>query len=335
MVQIIPRAPSFGEEFARNLGAGLSQGIQTGNEYASKLGLEKAKKQQEMQMLQAILGMSGGAMDSGEIGTQLQGVPESQGTPSPNKKFSQEQILAAELAHHGLGGILQNQQQSQEKADREERKMAQSNREFGHKETSKYAENLRESGEHAESILLAAEEAREALATGETGASAKNILYKYLKDKDSPLANLFLGKAGQKLSLSSKAFAGGFKGLFGSKPTQQEFFWYETILPDILKSNEVNESAVDYWTKVATIDLRKQQIYDQILEENDGYRPINIDAQVRARFKPEMDQIINEGFQLYTQSGKGKSSGQEEIRTDPSTGKRYRRGPNGEAIEVG
>lgn len=42
MVQIIPKVKSFGEEFAQNLGAGFSKGVESSQEFANKFGREFA-----------------------------------------------------------------------------------------------------------------------------------------------------------------------------------------------------------------------------------------------------------------------------------------------------
>ena len=55
MVQVLPENPSFGQQFARNLGGGLSQGLSV----AAQMGLEKQKQQQRDKVLQSLLGGSG------------------------------------------------------------------------------------------------------------------------------------------------------------------------------------------------------------------------------------------------------------------------------------
>ena len=81
--QIIPRQPSFGERLGGSLGGGLSQGIsrglETGMDYATKLGVEKAKKQEKLKLLNTIFGggLSGEAAPASKIGAELRGgIPE-------------------------------------------------------------------------------------------------------------------------------------------------------------------------------------------------------------------------------------------------------------------
>jgi len=180
----------------------------------------------------------------------------------------------------------------------QQRKSDIQEKQFGHKETTKYAENIAEDADQARNILHANKGLREAIKKGKTGLSARNAMYKYLVSQKSPFAGLFQDKDTQAVINSQKALSGGFKKLFGSKPTEREFFWYENILPDLFKSGEVNESIADYYDEIAQIMLKSQSIMDEIVKKNGGYRPIDIDSQVREKMKPELDKLVNNGEKL-------------------------------------
>lgn len=47
MVQILPEVPSFGTQFARGLGAGLSQGLGKSADFAMKMNLQQAKQKEK------------------------------------------------------------------------------------------------------------------------------------------------------------------------------------------------------------------------------------------------------------------------------------------------
>jgi len=178
------------------------------------------------------------------------------------------------------------------------KELSQKEREFEHKETSDYAKNLAENYSNAQEIKSATKEGRKAVRNKATGISPRNVMFKYLSDKKSPYAGLFQTKDTQAIISSTKALSGGFKKLFGGRPTEREFFWYENILPDLLKSGEVNEQIFDYFDRSADLMLKAQDEYDKIVKKNKGYRPIDIDVQVRDKLKPEIDKLISEGEQL-------------------------------------
>ena len=171
----------------------------------------------------------------------------------------------------------------------------QKKREFGHKETSKYAESLRESSDNAREIIDAIKEIKRIAKTGVTGVTARNLLGSFLSSKKSFLTPAFIDQDRQSLISATKSLAGGFRELFGAKPTEREFFWYENILPNLLKDAGTNIKAAEYFGKVANYKMRSQEISDEIVAANDGYRPIDIDAQVRRRLKPELESLIKEG----------------------------------------
>ncbi len=175
-------------------------------------------------------------------------------------------------------------------------------RQFGHKETAKFAEDIRGSAENAREVRQAVNEVVRLSNQGFTGLNLKNAFTKFLQDRKSFLAPAFTDKNAQSLISATKSLAGGFRELFGSKPTQSEFFWYENILPDLLKDADTNINAAQYFGKLADHKLKMQEIADEIVEENDGYRPIDLDVQVRKRMKPEIDRLVKEGEELYRAS---------------------------------
>lgn len=56
MVNIIPRAPSFAEEFARNLGAGVSQGVTSASDFAMKIAQKKHEMDLRKKLIEDIKG---------------------------------------------------------------------------------------------------------------------------------------------------------------------------------------------------------------------------------------------------------------------------------------
>lgn len=189
---------------------------------------------------------------------------------------------------------LRKEQEAEFKLHKQETQEKQ----FAHRETADYAKNIEENGMQAQQIKPAIASARKALKNKATGASARNIMYKYLVNKKSPFAGLFQTEDTQAIVTAQKALAVGFRALFGGKPTEREFFWYENILPDLLKSGEVNESILDYFERAANLQTEAQGIYDDIVKKNGGFRPIDIDMQVREKMKPLTDKIIDEGENL-------------------------------------
>ena len=189
---------------------------------------------------------------------------------------------------------LQSQRDLQFKENKEER----GEKEFAHKETFDYAKGIRDNADKGREIITAADQIEDALKKGASGGNARNIAYSYLKKKQSPLADLFLTEDMQQLISNTKTLAGGFTGLFGKQPTQKEFFWYETILPGILKDVLTNKKSTEYFKKFANLAVKSQDIYDDVVKENRGYRPIDIDLKVRERLKPFTDKLIKEGEEL-------------------------------------
>jgi hypothetical protein len=182
-------------------------------------------------------------------------------------------------------------------------KESRQEREFAHRETSKFGNEIREGENRSREIIDAVKQARNVIKKeGATGATARNIAFKYLQNKKSPFANMFQTEDTQALLSASKALAGGFRELFGARPTQAEFFWYENILPDILKDAPTNEQALKYFEKVANFNLKKADIFDNIVKKNKGFRPIDVESQVRNQMRGELNKLVEEGYRNATDS---------------------------------
>jgi len=191
---------------------------------------------------------------------------------------------------------LLQEQKTQEQAQSKERQ-------FAHKETAQYYNDLRAASEDAQKIKGAANKVRAAIKTGKTGASLKNFAISTFEKSDNPFLSS-VGKAiktkeAQDITNAQKSFASGFRPLFGARPTQAEFFWFENLLPDLLKAPEVNEASLQYFEKAGDIASRKYDVAQQIIKENNGYRPLDIEQQVNARLKPYADEIVKQGFELH------------------------------------
>lgn len=172
-------------------------------------------------------------------------------------------------------------------------------REFAHSSMADYVADVRESAKNSEEVKFAVEEVKRIANTGETGVNARNLFQEFLKGRNSFLANAFINKTQQSLISATKSLAGGFRELFGARPTQREFFWYENILPNILKDADTNIAAADYFGRVANLRVRHQEVMNEIIKENGGFRPIDLDVKTADRMKPERDRLMKEGEKLY------------------------------------
>lgn len=188
--------------------------------------------------------------------------------------------------------------QTEKKAQTEAENTSQQKRQFEHTATKEYAKGLSEAANQAREMKIAITEAKKSLKKGKTGLKPRNIIFKYLSSKRSPLAGFFQDKDTQSIVNAQKTMAGGLKNIFGARPTEREFFWYENILPDLLKSPEVNEVSMNYFEKVADLNLKAQELSDEIVKKNGGYRPIDLEEKVREQLRPEIDKLMNEGYNL-------------------------------------
>lgn len=361
MVQII-QGKSLGSSLAQGIGQGAAEGysqaLQRRHEKELMAGKEDAKLKNKLSLLvaagvisedQAADLLSKGVINpSNEMAGKLapkspfsesfQGNEEqSQGNPQENSQHMEPSLEEQERKELGLSLI----DPAYGRQKTEQRNIRGKEKRFAHSSTSKYATELEQSAKNAEEIKFATSTIRNAIRSGKTGLTAQNMAYSYLSDAQSPIAGAFQSKEAGKFNVAMKTLASGFKKIMGAKPTEREFFWYENILPGLLKSAPTNEAILDYFDHLADMDIEAQNIHDEIVKENGGYRPIDIDSQVRKRMKPILNQAINEGYALsgefdsqekvakgkektvYTEMPPAKSN-KGKILTNEDDGKRYK-----------
>lgn len=366
MAQILQRAPSFAEEFASNIGGGLSKGIEKGAAQALAMQLEKGKqkakyqgkldfynelkkqnstaenlmgsspKEKEAQFLEIAQKLeSSGVELNPQMLDQLWGemdkiAPQNQNNQQPSLQDVENDEMALTMVDPAFG-----------RQKTEQRKIRTKEKEFGHKSTEKYATELAASSKNAEEIKFATNVMRNAIRSGKTGPTAQNLAYSYLSDIKSPFAGIFQSKEAGQYNVGMKTLASGFKKIMGAKPTEREFFWYENILPGLLKQASTNEAILDYFDTLADLDIKAQEISDRIVEGNGGYRPQDLDVQIRKEMKPFLNQTINEGYALsgefekpkgkkaaaartiFTNKPVASKSNKGKILTDEDTGERF------------
>lgn len=278
MVQILGGGQTFGEQ----IGAGIGRA----GEMFAQMGMEKYKQKKESERFKEMFGKKE-KKERQEGEEKKEDQENAQEDESAYENLTPEQkAYAAEKFPHAA------RQMQEEEKSREKKKQ------FAHTSTEKYSAKLMEGAEQADEIKFATNVMRNAIRSGKTGATAQNLAYAYLNDIKSPLAGIFQSKEGGQFNVGMKTLAGGFKQLMGQKPTEREFFWYENILPGLLKNASTNEAILDYFDVLADMKLKSREAYDRIISENKGYRPIDIDKKIRDEMKPYFNQIINEGYAL-------------------------------------
>lgn len=333
MVQILPKVQGFGEKLGASIGGGFSKGFGQASEFAMKMKMEDAKLKRRMELIDKARNSSKGSpgmeesptselaspsyeelserflkivpeieeqegreltpKDLDNIWSQMSQVQESQPQQQQQEQRRQQQDpfaeaeAMAEIGEHDLARVASDKAKS-----------AQKSQQFAHSSTQKYADELRESAANAEEIKFASGVMRNVLRSGKTGPTAQNMAYAYLTDIKSPMAGMFQSKEAGKFNVAMKTLASGFKKIMGAKPTEREFFWYENILPGLLKAAPTNEAILDYFEHLADLDIKSQEIADKIVEGNGGMRPIDLDSKVRKQMKPFLNEAINEGYSL-------------------------------------
>jgi len=292
-----PEAKSL-SDVEKSVFTGLGKGIY-GETLAGKLFEELRKEKQDQDFFNMMKGVSG----EQNIDTQQpdENIPSETAQKKTGLNKQQLMMLSAhpnprysKFAETQLADIREKER-NEYNAIRDETARKQ----WAHTQTSKFGEQISDSSERAKELIDATNQIEEALAKGTTGKKARNLAVAYLTKRQSPFASLFITPDMQKILSGAKVLlGGGLKEIVGARPTEREFFWINTILPDILKDLATNEESIRYFKYIAKYNLKRQEVYDEIINENEGYRPLNIQAEVNKRLKPDLDKLIDEGYKI-------------------------------------
>jgi hypothetical protein len=189
--------------------------------------------------------------------------------------------------------------QKQKEFQFQEKKQSQSEKQFAHAQTADFAKEIRETAEKGKEVVTAANEIKRISKKGVTGLNARNAIFTALKKRNNPFADAFASEDIQTIQANTKSLMGGtLKEIVGARPTASEFFWLENIVPNILKDAPTNEASANYFLKLGKQAERRGEIFDEIVKENKGFRPIDIETQVRDRMREENENLIEEGYKI-------------------------------------
>lgn len=178
--------------------------------------------------------------------------------------------------------------QKQENVDRTERLDI-------HNSLEKPYNKIHDEAEHAESHLRATGQAREAIASGKVGTKGipgiARTFFKgskwedYWKNPDQAL-----------LEAAALEDFVGMKEMFGVRLSDADLRVASGKVISPYKSNEANLAIIDYREFQDKMKISKAKVADQIVEENGGFRPIDMQAQIRQRmaqlYGQEADRIL-------------------------------------------
>lgn len=176
MVQILPEIPSFGSQFARALGGGLSQGIASAGDVASKLMMEKASLDRKRKFIESFDKTAPKQTFSSlyEEDTEPKEFKDQIQTSSTGWSSKMQQAKAAELVGEtGIANILREEakfEREQEELPKKEYVKAQ------YKSLPKFLENISETEDRLPTIDTSLKMIEDAIERGEDALGTRERL---------------------------------------------------------------------------------------------------------------------------------------------------------------
>lgn len=331
MVQILPEAPSFGTQFARGIGAGLSAGVGKGADFASQLGMEKAKgnirrkyidqieggksskpnqmspQDMEAKFLEALpeienhLGRGLEPQELDQMWKHLQsGGMQSQGNqqkPMADPMAKAKQYAA--IGEHDLSRVAAEEAKMGEKRKAEERSIFK-------KGAEDYFTKLNEDRERLPVLESALEAQTNAVLSGDVDPFSQGHIADIAKSMgvpntiaamlETPGSKSF--KTGLKTYLSST-----LKDAFRGTTTGREIDLAEGLLAQAGASKEANLASLWLLQSNKMIMEKKIELADQL--ESQGVSPYDIAKEVDKQLRPYRKEISKQYFEAL-QELKGK-----------------------------
>lgn len=169
-----------------------------------------------------------------------------------------------------------------------------------HKLSSDTAKKINEEGESSKKRIRAFNTMEKNIESGKIDPrNFKNFLANSLAG--STLEGLLRNPESEEFKAASFNTYEGLKNVFGTRLSDADLKLASTKVPDITKTPEANKKIISFLKFFDQMNVEKQKISDEVVKENNGYRPIDFDQQVRERldskFGDEAERVTKEAAQ--------------------------------------
>jgi hypothetical protein len=297
MVQIIPEVPSFGAQFARSLGGGLSKGIESATDYASKLGIDKAKQQQKLKLLTALLGedFSAGMDAQSEVGHQLRG-GDASSQQNTSGMSSQKRNLAAFAIDPEVGNFLQQQDIADQKAEREEKRAAEKITSQAKKETLPLRKEFTDKAKYARQGIENKKTMLELLKRGKIDDPLTVEASKYLP---GAIGNKLLSPDTQLYKTGLFDEFGVLKTMFPGQIRVKEIELLEDKLATLDKSHEAKAKILETGLLKLDRDIIMAKAAREVEKEYPNAGLLEFESLVSEKAQPEIDKLFDKIVKNY------------------------------------
>lgn len=188
------------------------------------------------------------------------------------------------------------QQQALGKYYQDQRKLLRQNQKdlWDYRPTQKFIETTNEVADSSEFGNEVADNVIQLVSTGKVDPyNIRNFLAGQVGEH---LPFLFTEETAS-LKLLEKLQAKGLKEIF-PRPTEREFFFINAAQSQLGKSNEANIAVAHLQKKFNEIPIKKREFMEEVIEENDGVPPRDLQARVRKKMKAHKDYVFDEAAKV-------------------------------------
>ena len=215
---------------------------------------------------------------------------------SPGAKASQElERLEVALARPGL--TASQKEKVRDRAEKRHQNLRKEQDQID-KSTEKFFSEVKKKSQGAGEGDMRLDKMEELIKTGQLPgpglASFVETVSKGIKGYGIELGGALFSPEGQEFRKLSKDFLRNVKDFFGPRVTQNEVMQFLQTIPTLVISDEGKlrvSRNMRIFNKMAHL---KNDVMSQIIEENNGYRPHNLEQLVEKRAKSQVDALAKE-----------------------------------------
>lgn len=330
MVTVLQRKPSFGEQIGSGIGAGFSSGLASGAQEASRhkqmLAQIQAKELAKIEGKQKLYDLLYGKNPQPEERFGDQMAPQEMGEdfsrsvmkePQQNEQpYSDKQIEVAAMFDPNVARQMQEANKASFRREQFEHGKRKEERDFAYKETAPYRTEIDKQARSAKDLEPVLSQMENLINNGKL----TNPVIAKLADKFGVVG--LLDPKSQQFNALSIGFLKDAKNIFGARVTNYDLQTYLDKIPRLVQTDQGKKALIDNFKTLGKASKLKKQAANEIIKQNGGIPPIDLEERVEEKVAPEMEKLASEFNKSFIESSRSPS------------GKIRMRNPNGQLGEV-
>ena len=287
-IQVVPNQQSFGGSLGSSLGSGLGQGLSMLAQH--KIGeMQNEKKAKAWESIGLAPEMAHFIVQSPEwlqkeLVSRLEGLGQQQGQQLPRS----EDMAQGDMQQYGGQQIGQPNQSGGVTIGKSKDQKAEEAKKF--KETKEFRKGIIDAKKESRSIVKDLDRLEELSASGKLSTPG---YVEFLQRSGLDIPAL-MSPESEEFQKIQQGFLKNAKQYFGGRVSNYEVEQFLKTIPSLSQSNEGRKLVIANLKKVARGADEYYRAYEEVLRENGGVPPYDIEEQVERKAEKRLDRIYEQ-----------------------------------------